>query len=133
MRDIEFRGKDIVCGKWVYGYYYSECGNHYIIENLQKESELNRNIPHQVIPETVGQYTGLKDKDEVYIFEADFVRDEQGTVGQVFYHTEHGSFYWGNGHGLHHNNDLEVIDNIHPRFSKRIIFKSNGRKNGDNA
>ena len=74
MREILFRGKRIDTGKWVYGYYYSECGNTIIIENRQVENMLNRNTPYQVIPNTVGQYTGLQDSKGFQIFEGDIIR-----------------------------------------------------------
>lgn len=74
MRDIKFRGQRKDNKKWVYGYFYEECGNTYIIENRQEKSLLNKNSPHLVIPKTVGQYTGLKDKNGKMIFEGDKVR-----------------------------------------------------------
>jgi hypothetical protein len=42
--NIKFKAKRLDNGKWVYGYFYEENGNTYIIENRQKESMLNRNI-----------------------------------------------------------------------------------------
>ena len=71
--EIEFKAQQVDNKEWVYGYYYEECGNTLIIENKQKKSLLYKNIPHEVIPETVCQYIGVKDKNGIKVYDKDII------------------------------------------------------------
>lgn len=66
MRQIKFRAKRIDNGEWVEGHYYDDMGEHIIVAEGR----------HEVVDEsTLGQFTGLKDKNGVDIFEHDIVNE----------------------------------------------------------
>lgn len=67
MREILFRGKRKDNGEWVYGFLTKMWG---VLHIIDKDNE---NIAYEIIPDTLGQFTGLTDKNDKKMFEGDIV------------------------------------------------------------
>lgn len=122
MREILFRGKCKGNGVWVEGFYACFNKKESRIYTGYAETDCEDYYPEwfTVVPETVGQHTGLKDRNGVYIFEGDIVniiRAEEN--GKVEWRENDAAFvvvgdcleasFLENLYGR----DVEVIGNIH--------------------
>jgi uncharacterized phage protein (TIGR01671 family) len=85
MRETKFRGKTIQSKKWVYGYYFQtpltdeetnskpEDGWSFL-SGRPRHCISKDNCVYEVNPETLGEYSGLKDKNDTEIYEYDLVK-----------------------------------------------------------
>ena len=140
MREILFRGKCIDDGKFVYGYVGVFKGKTQIYVPFTEEEEKENEghifsaiggLWYTVNPETVGEFTGLTDKNGKEIFEGDIILFEDESPSNYEYHDstemrcgeikfDDGQFYITNRIAVEMEDllyygtiDGEVIGNIH--------------------
>lgn len=142
MREILFRGKCADTGKWYQGQYihlhktaycfkedYDKDKNNdiyqIVFEKMTDWGLPNQHLRVDVIPETVGQYTGLTDKNGKKIFEGDILKSvicwcDTPKNGVVTFKDGAFGFIWHRGKTeMFHaftsvcNIEYEVIGNIH--------------------
>ena len=135
MREILFRGKRTDNGEWVHGNLVRGCDEKYayIVEFGNKE--MCRNYVN-INPDTIGQYTGLTDKNGKRIFEGDMINPFDDEIDKMVVEFRFGQFllclYGERGYMAEYGweeegnygcfeaeplstygDDIEVIGNIH--------------------
>ena len=127
LREFLLRGKRTDNGEWVYGYYTKA---RYFLNKKEMHIIFEPDVeafPHceftgyeEVLPETVGQYTGLTDKNGVKIFEGDIVSlvKHDGLIYKVVYVPCRYELVNSKGVNcfvldIYKSENIEVIGNIH--------------------
>ena len=109
MREILFRGKRIDNGEWVEGNYSIMLSGRVAIQPI------GRIVTYEVLPTTVGQFTGLTDKNGKKIFEGDIVKYEN-KIYEIKYLEKYARFAPSNESTVFMVcafNHLEVVGNIY--------------------
>lgn len=120
MRDILFRGKRVDNNEWVEGFYlFTKENTHPVIIDMECYS-------HIIVPETVGQYTGLNDRNGRKIFEGDIIKayHNREVLNVSYVYFDNGEYQcdlisgcfiglFENLSGQHEECGLEIIGNIH--------------------
>lgn len=126
MREILFKGKRVDNGEWITGYYikanhhWHSQGIHedwFVVDTIQNGGWCNVRIKYAIIPETIGQYTGLTDKNGTKIFEGDILNcitsDFDGSDKYVYNFKIDDITNFEQMGFLDFCNEIEVIGNIH--------------------
>lgn len=142
-RENLYRGKKVGTNKFVYGslinsvdeMYILQIGNNCISKNIGLSGFWDINKPcYKVIPETVGQFTGVYDKNKVRVFEDDYVNIKNKPYNVL----NPCVVTWGKkSHGwslrcdilakwvqvkyysLPASKDIEVVGNIHDNYAEK--------------
>ena len=141
MREILFRGKQTDNNNWVEGAFCLKDSDGPFGDMLDRPSIIKYDPPwdgfwFRVDPETVGQFTGLFDKNGKKIFEGDIIEHHaQGNIivnrGVVVWDASEGRFAYQlrtmlPGFYMHNPETVEVIGNIHdnPELLQNITHQS---------
>lgn len=111
MRETLFRGKRVDNGEWTEGYFFKSWDKVFLLWGMTGDCP---NM-EEVVPETIGQFTGLCDKNGKKIFEGDIVESPNGTQGFVEWQNAECAFLVNIGDDWQTMDDCpyEVVGNIY--------------------
>jgi uncharacterized phage protein (TIGR01671 family) len=139
MRTIKFRGKRTDGGGWIYGHYFTtpltaeynilpengaffDCGR----DERRHVIADDNGCVFEVIPETVGQFTGLSDETGKAIYEGDIIAVNEENNAEII--VEFGCFCSYNENGIICLSEnylwCKVISNIHDDQFMRMSIQN---------